>query len=149
MKSNEKTIATLIHLSTFSQYFFPLGNYIFPILLWSAKKNDSEFVDYNGKQAINFQLSMLVYTLALALIAVPIFIYTVYKTIGFERLDHGNFEIYDITTHNGIGLIVLGAIAVLVFCFMKIMEFFLIIYAAVKTSNGEKYNYPLSIPFFK
>ena len=149
MTSNEKSIATVTHLSALTQYFIPFGNYIFPILLWSAKKDDSEFVDYNGKQTINFQLSMLVYTLLLALIAVPTFVYTIYKTIGFERLDHGNFEFSEITVHNGIGLLVVGAMAVVVFCFMKVMEFFLIIYAAVKTSNGENYKYPLSIPFFK
>nr|MBP8066618.1 DUF4870 domain-containing protein [Flavobacterium sp.] len=35
------------------------------------------------------------------------------------------------------------------FCTLKVVEFFLIIYAAVKTSNGEKYNYPLSISFLR
>jgi len=35
------------------------------------------------------------------------------------------------------------------FIFLKIFEFILIIYAAVKASNGERYKYPLTIPFFK
>lgn len=149
MKSNEKTIATLVHLSTFSQYFFPLGNFIFPILVWSTKKDESEFVDFNGKQTINFQLSMLVYTLVLALIAIPIFIYTIYKTIGFERFSYHEFEFFNLGSYNGMGLLTVGIVSILIFCFMKVMEFFLIIHAAVKASNGENYKYPLSIPFFK
>ena len=78
--SNERNISTLVHLSTLTQYFIPLGNYIFPIILWSAKKNDSEFIDYNGKQVLNFQLSMLLYSLILGVIAVPIIIYTMFLT---------------------------------------------------------------------
>ena len=45
--NNERTIASVTHLSSFAQYVFPLGNFIAPIIIWSAKKNDSEFVDYN------------------------------------------------------------------------------------------------------
>jgi uncharacterized Tic20 family protein len=30
-----------------------------------------------------------------------------------------------------------------------VAEFFLIIYASIKASNGEKYKYPLTIPFIK
>jgi uncharacterized Tic20 family protein len=43
----------------------------------------------------------------------------------------------------------LGIVAGLLFCFLKIVEFILIINASVKTSNGEQFKYPLSIPFFK
>jgi len=32
---------------------------------------------------------------------------------------------------------------------LKVIEFILIIYGAVKASNGENYKYPLSISFFK
>lgn len=44
-----KNTSTIIQLSALTQYFIPLGNLIFPALLWSLKKNESEFVDYNGK----------------------------------------------------------------------------------------------------
>ena len=45
MTTSEKNVATITHLSTLTQYFIPFGNYIFPILIWSSKKNESEFVD--------------------------------------------------------------------------------------------------------
>lgn len=148
--SNEKLTATLIHLSTLTQYFIPFGNFILPIIIWSSKKNESEFIDYNGKQTLNFQLSLFIYTIVLCLIAVPIFIFSILKNVPFESYDHyedyfrENFSIGNIT-----GIVILGVIAVVIFFFLKIIEFILVIHAAVKTSNGENYKYPLSIPFFK
>jgi uncharacterized Tic20 family protein len=83
-KKNEnnyrKKYATFTHLSALTQYFIPFGNFIFPILFWTSKKDESEFVDYSGKQILNFQLSLLLYTIGLALIAIPVFILTILIT---------------------------------------------------------------------
>ncbi|REG98513.1 DUF4870 domain-containing protein [Flavobacterium aquicola] len=148
--SNEKKIAAFTHLSTFSQYIIPFGNYIFPIILWTSKKDESEFVDHNGKQVLNFQLSILVYSLVLAMITIPILLYTVLKNISFSELVYHEdiiFENFDYG--NSIGLLTIGALALFGFACIKVAEFFLIIHASVKASNGEKYNYPLTIPFLK
>lgn len=51
----KKTLLVLIHISTFAKYLFPFGNFILPLVLWTSNKNDSAFVDHNGKQALNFQ----------------------------------------------------------------------------------------------
>lgn len=148
--SNERNISTLVHLSTLTQYFIPLGNYIFPIILWSAKKNDSEFIDFNGKQVLNFQLSMLLYSLILGIIAVPIIIYTVLQNLTIDDIINENHHVFnEMHLGNFSGFAVLLISAVVIFGFMKIMEFILIIYASVKTSNGERYKYPLTISFFK
>lgn len=147
--TNEKNTATIIHLSTFSQYFIPFGNYFFPILIWAFKRNKSEFVDFNGKQTLNFQLSMLLYSLILLLIAVPVLLYTIFKNISFTSFDQGDFLIRDMSTANLSGIVIVALIAGLLFCFLKVIEFFLVIYAAVKSSNGELYNYPLTISFLK
>ncbi len=148
--TNEKNTATFLHLSALTQYFFPLGNYIFPIIIWSAKKNDSEFVDYNGKQVLNFQLSIFLYSIALCAIAVPIILYTVFKNIPFHFDFHqDDYFIHNLCQNNTSGIVILAAVPVLLFLFLKIIEFVLIIHASVKASNGEQYKYPLSIPFFK
>jgi uncharacterized protein len=148
--SNEKNTAALIHLSTLTQYFIPFGNYIFPILLWSSRKNESEFVDSNGKQVLNFQLSMFLYTLILLLVSIPILIFTVLKNITFsEVFNRHDFVIENFNHSNLTGIVVLAITAIILFGFLKIIEFILIIYGAVKASNGENYKYPLSISFFK
>jgi uncharacterized Tic20 family protein len=148
--NNEKNTATFLHLSALTQYIFPLGNYIFPIVIWSAKKNESEYVDQNGKHVLNFQLSIFLYMVVLCLIAIPIFIYSIFKNVPMNDIDFDrHYVIQNLSAGNITGISILGIIAVLLFFFLKVIEFVLIIYAAVKASNGEAYKYPLSIPFFK
>jgi hypothetical protein len=148
--TNEKNLATFTHLSTLSQYCIPFGNYIFPILIWSTNKDKSEFVDYHGKQVLNFQLSLLLYSLVLAIIAIPIFIITVFSNIPLNAIlnDH-DFVMNHFSVENITGMVIVALIALFIFVGLKVAEFFLIIYASVKASNGEKYQYPLTIPFIK
>jgi uncharacterized Tic20 family protein len=149
-KTSEKNTATFTHLSTLSQYFIPFGNYIFPILIWTNYKDKSEFVNHHGKQTLNFQLSLLLYTLVLALIAIPIFVAVFLKNLPMEAIiNDEDFIIRNFNIDGNIGLITIGATAVLLFGLLKVVEFFLVIYAAIKTSNGELYKYPMTIPFIK
>src|SRR4051812_1878589 len=99
--TNDKNIATVLHLSSLSQYIIPFGNYIFPIIIWSAKKNESEFVDYNGKQVLNFQLSILLYSVILGVIAIPILLFSVFKNATFDTIFHNHdFVINNFSFHD-------------------------------------------------
>lgn len=149
--TSDKNTATLLHISTLAQYFIPLGNIIFPTIIWSLKKNESEFIDKNGKHAINFQLSLLLYTFTLLLIAIPLFIYTLINSFNFEIINSdtcnrfiNQFNASDIT-----GIALAAVIPALLLIGIKILEFCLIVYAAVKNSNGETYSYPLTINFIR
>ncbi|MCC9016998.1 MULTISPECIES: DUF4870 domain-containing protein [Flavobacterium] len=148
--SSEKNTATFTHLSTLSQYIIPFGNYIFPILIWTSYKDKSEFVNHHGKQTLNFQLSLLLYTLVLALIAIPIFITVFLQNIPMEAVfNDEDFIIRNFDFNGNIALLSIGATAVLLFGLLKFVEFFLVIYASIKASNGELYKYPITIPFIK
>uniref|UniRef100_UPI00286AE0C0 DUF4870 domain-containing protein n=1 Tax=Flavobacterium sp. TaxID=239 RepID=UPI00286AE0C0 len=52
--TSKNSTAALMNLSTLTQYFIPFGNFIFPIIIWSANKEKSEYIDQQGKQTINF-----------------------------------------------------------------------------------------------
>ncbi|WP_243416327.1 DUF4870 domain-containing protein [Flavobacterium sp. HTF] len=148
--TSEKNTATFTHLSTLTQYFIPFGNYIFPILIWSSYKDKSEFANHHGKQALNFQLSLLLYTLILALIAIPIFVIVFLQNLPMEAVfNDEDFVIRNFNFDGNIGLLSIGATAVLLFGLLKIVEFFLVIYASIKASNGEYYKYPMTISFLK
>lgn len=148
--TDEKNLATFTHLSALTQYCIPFGNYIFPIVIWSSKKDKSEFIDFSGKQILNFQLSMFLYTLVLGLIAVPIFLATVFNSISINDLiNDSDFIFKHLSMENISGIIIIGIIAILAFIGLKVAEFFLIIYASLKTANGERFKYPLTIPFIK
>jgi uncharacterized Tic20 family protein len=57
--------------------------------------------------------------------------------------------VQDLNFSENIGLLTTGAIALFFLVCLKITEFFLIIQAAVKTANGERYSYPLTLKFMK
>lgn len=59
----------LCHLAGLAGFAFPVGNVILPLIFWQIKKDDFPFVDDNGKEAVNFQISMTLY----ALISIPLF----------------------------------------------------------------------------
>lgn len=89
-----------------------IGFFLGPLILWLIKKNDAPFIDEQGKEAVNFQLTMLI----AAIITTPF----VFIIIGIPVM------------------IIIGVLAIV----------FPII-AAVQTSNGEHYRYPISIRFIK
>jgi uncharacterized protein len=148
--SNDKSTATVTHLSTLCQYIIPFGGFILPLFIWSSKKEDSKYIDHHGKQVLNFQLSVLLYSFVFILIAIPTFIIWLVKLIDFTKIDGINYTFNEVILNPNItGFVIIGIVAIILFVILRISEFFLIIYAAVKSSNGEYYKYPLTIPFIK
>jgi len=45
------------------------AGFIAPLIIWLIKKDQSKFLDHHGREALNFQLNVLIVTLALTLIA--------------------------------------------------------------------------------
>ena len=147
--NKEKNYASLIHLSALTKYFIPFGNYVLPIILWGSKKDSSEFINHNGKQVLNFQLSMLLYSIVLLIVTIPTLLFSIFNNVSFNEIENGNFLIEKLSTGNITGIVIIALVAIGVFCFMKIAEFFLIIYGAIKTNEGEYFKYPLTIKFLK
>lgn len=147
LDNHQKNIATFIHLSTFSRFIIPLGNFIGPIILWVSNKEKSEFVDAHGKQAINFQISILLYAIILGTISIPFFIFNIFN--GMDFIDFHVFESFHINIGKPSPLLyiggALGGLAVLGF----ILELVFIIKASLKARDGELYEYPLTINFLK
>jgi uncharacterized Tic20 family protein len=45
-----------------------IGSVIAPLVIWQIKKDEFEFVDDQGKEAVNFQISILIYALVAGLL---------------------------------------------------------------------------------
>jgi uncharacterized Tic20 family protein len=74
----------------------------------------------------------------------------VLKNVSLNDIINENEIFVDtMSVGNMTGFVILGVVAATIFGFLKLMEFILIIYASVNSSNGENYKYPLTIPFFK
>ncbi len=51
-----------------------IGGVIGTLIIWQVKKDDDPFIDQHGKRAFNFQLSMLIYCLALCITVIGVFL---------------------------------------------------------------------------
>ena len=60
-QKQERTWGMLCHLSALGVFVFPLGNVIGPLIIWLIKKDESPFVDDQGKESLNFQISFTIY----------------------------------------------------------------------------------------
>jgi len=112
LSESERNWAMLCHLSAFAGFFFPFGGIIGPLICWLSRKDESEWVNENGKSSMNFQLSILLYIV----LVIPLCFILI-----------------------GIPIIV----------FLGVLKIVCIVIASIKASKGEKFKYPLSIPFIQ
>ncbi len=78
-----------IHLSGLCHYVLPIPGVgiIAPLILWSMKKEESPYIDEHGKEAINFQISILIYlVMAFVLILLIIGIFLVPAVLLFQLI---------------------------------------------------------------
>jgi uncharacterized protein len=61
----------LCHLASLSGYIgVPLGNIIGPLIVWLIKREDDPFIDDQGKESLNFQISMTIYLFVSGLLCI-------------------------------------------------------------------------------
>jgi uncharacterized protein len=57
-----RTWNVLCHATALAGFFVPWAGHILgPLIVWLAKRSDSPEIDENGKESLNFQISMLIY----------------------------------------------------------------------------------------
>lgn len=137
---SEKNTAVAIHLSSLAKYLVPFAGIIVPIIIWQSKKTDSQFVDENGKSVINFNLSLLAYSIIIAIIFGVFFINSIIEIVQFEN------QGIDVIPVNLITVAIITGLTLIVW---SITEFILILIGTIKAGNGSVYKYPLTIPFIK
>ena len=106
--SEVRTWSVLCHASALLGLFFHFfGHLLGPLLVWLIKRGDAPEIDANGKESLNFQLSMLIYDiiagiLCLVVIGIPILIAlwilnTVFVIIASIRTSEGKSYRYPFT----------------------------------------------------
>ena len=89
-----------------------IGFLIGPLVLWLLKREDHPFIDEQGKEAINFQLTMCIAFLVSL-------------------------------------LLVFAVIGIFILPLLGIIDVGMVIFAAVRASNGEHFRYPFTIRFVR
>ncbi|MCZ7601787.1 MAG: DUF4870 domain-containing protein [Melioribacteraceae bacterium] len=79
ISKDERMWGMFCHISAFAFFIFPFGNIIGPLVVWLIKKDVYPFVDEQGKESLNFQISVSIYAfaallLSIILIGIPILI---------------------------------------------------------------------------
>lgn len=59
-EKEERTWGMLCHLSAFAGLIVPLGGILAPLIIWLIKKDEMPFVNDQGKESINFQITLFV-----------------------------------------------------------------------------------------
>ncbi len=111
MKREDNQLIVITHLSQLLTCLTGFGGLIVPLILWATQKEKVMGMDEHGKAIINFQLSIIVYSI----ICIP--------------------------------LILLVGLGLLGFLLLAIVSFIFPIINAIKASNRELPNYPLSLNF--
>lgn len=70
LQKDDRTWGTLVHLGGIIGHalFATGGNVIGALVMWLIKKNDSKFVDQEGKEAVNFQITIAILTVIVNII---------------------------------------------------------------------------------
>jgi uncharacterized Tic20 family protein len=58
--NEEKQWAFFAHLSALVGFVIPFGSLLGPLIIWQMKKHEMPFVDDQGKEALNFQITMAI-----------------------------------------------------------------------------------------
>lgn len=68
MLREDRQLLMFTHLSQLLNLFTGLGGFIVPLIIWLTQKDKIEHMDEQGKQILNFQLTMII----VSIIAIPL-----------------------------------------------------------------------------
>ena len=105
----DRQMLMIMHLSQLLDFITGIGGFIVPLILWATQKDKIQDMDEQGKEIMNFQISLFIYSI----VCIPlIFLF-------------------------GLGFLFLILVGILGLIFPIIN--------AIKASNGEPTNYPMTI----
>lgn len=120
LTDDEKTWAIFAHLGLLGHLVLPVVSILIPLVIWMTKRASSSFVDDHGREALNFQITLLIYAIGLPLIA---------GVLGAITCGVGLVLMIPAV----VGPYVLGLVGMIL--------------AAVAANRGEFYRYPMTFRF--
>ena len=103
----DATYALFVHLSQLSSWVIGPFAIIVTLVLWLARKDDSPFLDDHGREAMNFTITMLIYSIivgvlffvgiGICLLPVLLVFEIVAVIIAATRAANGQFYRYPMT----------------------------------------------------
>ncbi|MFG0305084.1 MAG: DUF4870 domain-containing protein [Phycisphaerales bacterium JB040] len=70
---DQRTYSLLMHLGIIGFSVIGPLSVLIPIIMWQIKKGDSPFIDDHGREAVNFQISILIYSVIGVVVSIVTF----------------------------------------------------------------------------
>jgi uncharacterized Tic20 family protein len=86
VSADQRQMALFSHLSSLSGLIIPLGNILGPLILWLVKKDTMPFVDDQGKEAVNFQITIAIAGIVAGLLVFVLIGFLLVPVIGIAWL---------------------------------------------------------------
>jgi len=119
LTQDDKTWALVAHIGTLVSAYVALG-FLAPLLVMLIKGDSSPFARRHAVESLNFQISLLIYSIVGAVVAFLLAVLTF-----------------------GVGLVVIVPVALV----LALAVLAVIVIATVRAANGDVYEYPLTIRF--
>jgi uncharacterized Tic20 family protein len=118
--------------------YLPL-NILIPLGIWQLKKTKYPWIDFQGRESLNFQISLTLYTLVVIIISLLL----VLGSCGIA-----------ITTSGAVNEVqsVLDSLLLLWMLFiigLLLLQSFLVSFASIKAYHGEYYRYPFTMKIIR
>lgn len=105
LADDERTWALVAHLTVLAHVVLPYVAAAIPLIIWQVKKNESPFVEDHAREALNFHLTLIIYSVGFSIGAVLLGLLTC--GVGAVLLIPGTVGVYAL----GIVGMIMGASA--------------------------------------
>lgn len=146
MTEQERTGSIFTHLSPLADFVLPsVGNLLGPLVAWLVYRDKSAVLNWQGKEVLNFRLSVWLYGLVIGVVAFGLF------SLGLIGGAVGSASGHDTAG----AFAFLGSFAAFFLFFLPVMvimwivPFIFMIIGVVRASSGQTYRYPFTIRFLK
>jgi uncharacterized protein len=109
--------ASACHLSAVVLFFLPIAPIVLPAVIWFLKRDEHFYIDEQGRESVNFQISMTLYA---GIVGVLLLV---------------------------LKWVFLGYLFLWVPVLIHIAQIMLALVGALRAYDGEKFRYPFTIPF--
>ncbi|MEI2455939.1 DUF4870 domain-containing protein [Lysobacter firmicutimachus] len=86
ISQDEKTWGMLAHLSTLVGLIIPFGSVLGPLVVWLIKKDTMPFVAEQGKEALNFNITVLIAFIVSAVLTIVLIGFLLMLVVGLAWL---------------------------------------------------------------
>jgi len=86
VSADERLWGMIAHLSALAGFIIPFGNIAGPLIVWMIKKDAMPFVDDQGKESLNFQITVTIAAIIAAVLIVFLIGFLLLPAVGLAAL---------------------------------------------------------------